>query len=441
MHHPVLAGIDLSLDRMHRMLSVLGSPQKRLPPIIHVAGTNGKGSLLAYLQAVFEAAGYSVNRYTSPHLVRFNERIILRGKSIDDAALHRLLNHIAPFLQAQPATFFEATTALAFLAFAEHPADVLLLETGMGGRLDATNVIEKPLLTAITPISFDHTEYLGKTLTAIAGEKAGILKCDIPCIVGKQEAEAENVIEQKAAALNAPLYRYSIEWKISPSPVGGGSGWGHVKTQNNVSPPPGLPPTGGGVFYESPQRTLALTPSLAGKFQYDNAATAVACIDLLPQFAITDAHIAQGLSSAVWPARLQPITRGRYRDMLPPGIDLWLDGGHNPQGGEVLGEWLKEQEKPIYLICGMIRGKEVGAYLKFLAPYAAELHAVAIPGEAQSRKPEEIEKAAAELGMAAYSAASIEKALQTIAQRARTPALICICGSLYLAGKVLTANG
>ena len=410
LHHPVMERIDLTLDRMLRLLAMLGSPQKRIPPVIHVAGTNGKGSLLIYLQGMLQAAGYRVLRYTSPHLVHFRERIILQGQEIDNAYLETVLKHVASVLPAQPATFFEATTAAAFLAFAERPADVLLLETGMGGRLDATNVIAKPLLTAITPISFDHTEYLGTTLAAIAGEKAGIIKRGVPCVVGRQEEEAAQVIAKKAAALDAPLFRLGHEWQVA------------------------------GNEYRSSQRTLTLVPSLAGKHQLDNAATAIACLEQLPQFTVSDEHIAQGLASAVWPARLQEL-EGAYAALLPPGVGLWLDGGHNPQGGQILGEWLAGRNGgDAYLICGMIKGKDMKAFLAPLAAHTQMLFGVAIPDENTSQPAASIVKTAAALGMQAQEAASVENALQTIAARAKTQDIVCICGSLYLAGKVLAAQ-
>lgn len=410
LHHPTLASIDLKLDRMMHLLRVLGSPEKRLPPVIHVAGTNGKGSLLAYLQAIFEAAGYRVHRYTSPHLVHFRERITLQGKWIENAQLENILRHVAPIIQANPATFFEATTAIAFLAFAEKPADILLLETGLGGRLDATNVIEKPLLTAITPIAFDHTEYLGKTIEAIAGEKAGIIKHGVPCVIGRQEfTDAAAVLDKKAAELSAPLYRLGQEWQVK------------------------------GDQFTSPKHQLTLAPSLAGTFQYDNAATAVACIEQLPQFTIAEEHIAQGLANTVWPARLQKLTHGRYRDILPEGIELWLDGGHNPQGGQVLADWLATQKKDIYLICGMVGGKDAGGFLKPSVPYVKQLYAITIPQEPQSQPAAKVAAAAVSVGIEAHAAPSVEQALQTIATQ-KTPAIVCICGSLYLAGKILATN-
>lgn len=412
LHHPALASIDLSLDRMHRLLAMLGNPHRRLPPVVHVAGTNGKGSLLAYLKSILEAGGLRVHRYTSPHLVRFTERIVLQGQEIGDQHLESLLRHVAPMLQQQPATFFEATTALAFLAFAESPADIVLLETGMGGRLDATNVIEKPLLTAITPIAFDHMEYLGNTLPAIAAEKAGILKAGVGCVVGRQQAGALQVIENAAAERGVSLYRMGVEWQAAK---------GH---------------------YHSTRRSLDFSPSLAGDFQYDNAATAIACMDCLPQFGINDAHIRQGIAAARWPARLQHITEGRFSEILPPGIELWLDGGHNAQGGEVLAAWLAQQSArmPVYVICGMVRGKDMQAFLAPLAPSVRSMLAIAIPGEANSQPAEPLAGAARAVGMEAQPSESLEKALKTTLESAKAPAMIMICGSLYLAGKVLAAN-
>ncbi len=414
LHHPALAGIDLSLDRMMRLLIMLGSPHKRLPPVIHVAGTNGKGSLLANLHAIFTAAGLRVHRYTSPHLVHFRERILLNGVPIEDKRLEPILRHMATILTQQPATFFEATTAAAFLAFAEQKADILLLETGLGGRLDATNVIDTPVLTAITPISFDHCEYLGHTLSAIAGEKAGILRKATACVVGKQEEEAAQVIAAAAQKLGAPLYRFGREWEWSQK--------------------------SGQTVYHSSTRTLAFSPALAGFHQLDNSAAAIACCDMLPQFSLSDAHITQGIASAVWPARLQRLASGAYASMLPSGMELWLDGGHNPAGGDVLAQWIKEQGKPCYLICGMSRNKDTAGYLRPLMPHVDMLYAVAIPEESQSQPPEQICMAAGSVGLQAEAFPTIEKALQTIAGHGKTPAIVCICGSLYLAGKVLAAN-
>ena len=408
LHHPMLANIDLKLERMQRLLSLLHNPQRRLPPVIHVAGTNGKGSLIAYLKAIFEAAGLRVHVYTSPHLVQFRERIVVQGKMIENAQIENIMKHVAPILAQQPATFFEATTALAFLAFAEKPADILLLETGLGGRLDATNVIEKPALTAIAPISFDHMEYLGDTLAKIAGEKAGIIKKNVACVVGRQVLEAAEVLDKKAAELGAPLFRLGQEWRV----------------ENHR--------------YVSKRRDVALAPVLVGEHQYDNAATAVACIENLPQFSISDAQIAQGLANASWPARLQKLTHGGYIQHVPDGCELWLDGGHNAQGGEVLAAWLASRpELEKYLICGMVRGKDSAGFLAPVAKYTKALYAITIPEEATSQSADMLAGAARGVGLEAHVAASIEIALQTIGERAKTPSIICICGSLYLAGKVL----
>jgi len=407
LHHPTLAQIDLKLDRMLRLLSLLGNPHKRIPPVIHVAGTNGKGSLIAYLKAIFEAAGLRVHVYTSPHLVQFRERIVLDGKMIENAQVTSLANHVARLLEQQPATFFEATTALAFLAFAQKPADVVLLETGVGGRLDATNVIDKPLLTAITPVALDHMEYLGDTIAKIAGEKAGIIKKNVPCVIGRQSPEAAAVLAEKAQGLDAPLYRLGQEWRV----------------ENH--------------HYISPAKNIALAPSLAGEHQFDNAATAIACIEQLPQFAITDAHIAQGLAHAVWPARLQKLKAGPYLDILPGGIELWLDGGHNQQGADVFAEWLGTQNRPAYIICGMISGKDSDGYMRVLAGKVRGVYAITIPNESTSKKAEEIAASAAKAGLPAKVVPSIEAALAEIAQAAPQSALVAIAGSLYLAGFVL----
>lgn len=415
MFHPALKTIEPGLERVLGFLDRLGNPQQRLPPVVHVAGTNGKGSLLAYLQAIFEAAGYAVHRYSSPHLVRFNERIILRGRQIEDEALLELLRRLAPLIKEKPVTFFESTTAAAFLAFTETPADVVLLETGMGGRWDATNVVDKPALTAITPVSMDHMNFLGNSIAEIAGEKAGIIKPGVTCVVGRQGPEATQVITQVADAKGAPLYRM-------------GRGWQLLEQQ-------------GRMIYESPERLMPIAPALAGRHQFDNAATAVACIDKLPQFAISHAHIAEGLAKAVWPARLQHLKEGKLPRLLPKGLELWLDGGHNAQGGQMLADFFHERGlSDVYVVCGMVKLKDTAAYLAPLAPLVKELHAVAIEGEETSQPAEQVQMAAQHAGIKAFSQPSVEKALQSIASRAKNPGIVCICGSLYLAGKVLAAN-
>ncbi len=301
--HP--RSIDLGLERIERLLAALGSPERKLPPIVHVAGTNGKGSLVAYLRAMTEAAGYRVHVYTSPHLVRFNERIRLAGRLIEDDELDATLGDCEQANEEKPITFFEITTAAAYLAFSRVPADLAIVEVGMGGRYDATNVIQ-PALAAITPIGYDHTGFLGDKLEGIAGEKAGILKRAVPGVIGRQREASARVIDAEASRLAAPLFRLGREWQVMP--------------------------TATGFRYESDTTSLDLpSPALAGAHQIDNAATAVACVERLraANFAIDDRAIAKGLATVEWPARLQKLTRGPLPEALPPGCELWLDGGHN----------------------------------------------------------------------------------------------------------------
>jgi dihydrofolate synthase/folylpolyglutamate synthase len=408
---PRLATIDLSLDRMVALMQALGNPQAHLPPVIHVAGTNGKGSLLAYLRAICEAAGLRVHRYTSPHLVQFNERILLAGRDIDDAHLRVLLERLLPVMESHPVTFFEATTALAYMAFRDLPADILLLETGLGGRLDATNILPAPALCAITPVSIDHAEYLGNTIALIAGEKAGIIKEGVPCVVGPQRDEAFAVIEAEAQRKSAPLYRYGSEWDVA-------AGRYHSATRDMRMPLPALP----------------------GAHQIANAATAIACIDCLPQFAITEDHIAQGIRAASWPARLQRLTTGSLAALLPKGAELWLDGGHNPAAGSVLAEWARGQSKPIHLICGMLKNKDAGEFLAPLAPFVRSFTAVAIEGEPLGRQPEQLAQIASEKISKISLSNNIKNAIQNIVLKEKKEYSILICGSLYLAGNILWQN-
>jgi dihydrofolate synthase/folylpolyglutamate synthase len=305
-------GNTLALDRIERLLAALGNPQDALPPVIHVAGTNGKGSTVATLRACLEAAGFRVHVFTSPHLVRFNERIRIAGTLIDDATLADLLEECERANLGAPITFFEVTTTAAFLAFARTPADFTLLEVGLGGRHDTTNVVRRPLVTAITPVSLDHQAFLGDTIAQIAGEKAGILKPSVPAVIGPQLAEAERVIEARAAALGAPLYRWQREWRAEER--------------------------AGGMRYEGGRWHLDLPlPSLPGAHQLANAGTAIACLEQLAGGSLSATAIADGLRHIDWPARLQRLQRGPLVEILPRGWELWLDGGHNPAAGEVLG--------------------------------------------------------------------------------------------------------
>jgi dihydrofolate synthase / folylpolyglutamate synthase len=412
--HPKL--IDLSLGRVERLLAALGDPQNRLPPIVHVAGTNGKGSTIATLRACLEAGGRRVHAYISPHLVRFHERIRLAGRLIDEDALLAVLEECEEANQGAPITYFEITTAAAFLAFARTPADIVLLETGLGGRLDATNVISRPAVTAITPISLDHQAFLGDTIAAIAGEKAGILKPSAPAVIGPQPPEAAAVFAARATVVGAPLLRFGQEWHCWPDGVG--------------------------MRYEGPRWRLDLPlPSLVGAHQVVNAATAIACLEQLTDFPIAQEAIAAGLRHIEWPARLQRLTHGPLVAALPLGWELWLDGGHNPGAGEVLAEMAAAwQDRPLYLVVGMLNTKDASGFLAPLATRAAALGAVTIPHEANSLPAEAIAAAGRSDGLEVRTAASVLAALRGLIARHATGRIL-ICGSLHLAGIVLADNG
>jgi dihydrofolate synthase/folylpolyglutamate synthase len=457
--HPKL--IDLSLGRIERLLAALGNPQERLPPAVHVAGTNGKGSTLATLRACLEAGSYRVHAYTSPHLVRFHERIRLAGRLIDEDALLALLEECERANQGEPITFFEITTAAAFLAFARIPADVVLLETGLGGRLDATNLLRHPAATAITPISLDHQAFLGDTIAAIAGEKAGILKPGVPAIIGPQPGEAEAVIEARATAIGAPLYRWQQEWRCDPHPplaAASGSPSPAMRERDDsgaaVKPlsrtagegargqSPRAGEGAGGMRYAGTRWQLDLPlPSLPGRHQLANAGAAIACLEQMPQFPLSPAAIAEGLRHIDWPARLQRLRHGPLIGMLPSGWELWLDGGHNPAAGEVLAAaaagW---GDRPLYLIVGMLKTKDAAGFLAPLAARTQALYAVTIPGEENPHPAAEIAASARAVGIAAQESASIATALRDIVRDTR-PARVLICGSLHFAGVVLAENG
>jgi dihydrofolate synthase / folylpolyglutamate synthase len=435
--------IDLSLGRIERLLAALGNPHESLPPAVHVAGTNGKGSTVATLRACLEAAGYRVHVYTSPHLVRFHERIRLAGELIEEEALLALLEECERANRGAPITFFEITTAAAFLAFARVPADVVLLETGLGGRLDTTNVLRRPAATAITPISLDHQAFLGDTIAAIAGEKAGILKPGVPAIIGPQPDEAEAVIEARAAAIGAPLYRWQEEWRCDA----------HPSIADAMGPPPSriagesaerskAGAGGARMHYRGPRWDLDLPlPSLPGAHQIINAGAAIACLEQLAQFSVPQAAIAAGLRQIDWPARLQRLTRGPLVEALPAGWELWLDGGHNPSAGEVLAAAAEAwRDRPLYLAVGMLKTKDAAGFLAPLARHAQTLDAVTIPGEENPHPAAEIVAAAHAVGMTAQEAPTLAAAIADIARR-RGPARVMICGSLHLAGVALADNG
>jgi dihydrofolate synthase/folylpolyglutamate synthase len=412
--HP--KAIDLSLERLLRLLDALDHPERRLAPVVHIAGTNGKGSTLAMLDAMLAADGRRVQRYISPHLVRFNERILFDGAPIDERVFTEVLDRAERANRGEPITFFEITTAAAFLAFAERPADILLLETGLGGRLDATNVIERPLLTLITPVSYDHQAYLGDRLEQIAGEKAGILKAGVPCALGPQRQEALDAIQARAEAVGAPLILHGRNWEA-------------LRIADRLQVRHG-------------QTTLDLPlPALQGAHQIDNAGLAVVAALSLGELAPARAAIAEGLIKARWPARLQTLTSGPLAALLPEGSTLWLDGGHNPAAGEVLAAYVADNDpRPLHLVVGMLNTKDSLGFLAPLAPLAASLQAVPVPEEQASRDPEQVVEEAEDLGLPAEACSDVASALAAIAGRSPSPVRVLICGSLYLAGHVLRAN-
>lgn len=409
-----LAPIDLGLSRMERLMQALGKPQQKLPHVIHVAGTNGKGSLIAYLRAILSAAEKKTHIYTSPHLIRFNERIILAGQEVEDGLLLKALQKIYRLKDQFPGTLFELSTAAAFTLFAEHKADALLLEVGLGGRLDATNVVQTPAVTVITPVSLDHMEYLGETLPLIAAEKAGIMKPSVPCVVGPQEPEAMAMIEQKAQTLNVPLHRFGKEWTLENNQY-------HSATLDFILP----------------------DPSLIGEHQWLNAATAVAVMDVLHQqnlFSDVNAdHLKLGIQSAVWPARLQSLNSPALLDHLPKDSKLWLDGGHNPAAGKMLAAWLKKtwgDKAEISLVCGMMQSKDATGFFKPLAPYVKQCFTVPIPREPKSFTAETLAEIAGSCAVNTIPATDVFAAFQQISQNPQ-PQNVLIAGSLYLSGVVL----
>ncbi|HET6388608.1 folylpolyglutamate synthase/dihydrofolate synthase family protein [Hyphomicrobium sp.] len=423
--HPKL--IDLSLGRVERLLAKLGHPEKKLPPVVHIAGTNGKGSVTAYLKAFAEAAGKRVHVYTSPHLVRFHERIALAGDDgkahpIDEDTLVDVLTRVHAVNDGDDITQFEITTAAAFLAFSERPADVLLLEVGLGGRLDATNVIEDPALTIIMPISMDHAEKLGPTLAKIAFEKAGILKRGVPGVVSQQSDDVLSVLESRARQLGAPL-----------------TVWGRDFDAYEQA---------GRLIVQSNDRLLDLPlPALIGRHQIVNAGTAVAAAltlgERIPSLAIDERALEEGLRTVEWPARMQHLTTGPLPALLGEEAELWLDGGHNPAAGDMVADTLatldEKSPKPVYLIVGMMGQKDA---LGFLAPFRGlvrAIYTVPIPGAHEAPHSEEnLAEVARGAGMQAIDRKNVIDALQTIAGLSKGPKRVLICGSLYLAGHVLT---
>ncbi|MEO1205314.1 MAG: folylpolyglutamate synthase/dihydrofolate synthase family protein [Pseudomonadota bacterium] len=418
--HPRL--IDLSLGRIERLLEKLGNPHKALPPVFHVAGTNGKGSTTAFLKAILQAAGKRVHVYTSPHLVRFHERICLAGTNglshpIGEDQLVDVLTRTERTNNGDDITQFEITTAAAFLAFAETPADAIILEVGLGGRLDATNVIDNPEMSIITPVAMDHADKLGDTLAKIAGEKAGIIKHQRPVVVSRQDAEAFTVIENRATALSAPIHAFGRDFDVYEQ-----RGRMVVQSENHV--------------FDLP------LPSLIGRHQIDNAGTAVTALRLAEHFDISDAEFEHGVITATWPARMQRIDSGPLQQLTGMGTEIWLDGGHNPAAGLVVARTIADLDerspKPVDLIVGMMGLKDARGFLENFNGLVRSM--TAVPLEEALEQPlsvEDLVRAATDIGIPATTAASAEQALRNLEANDPGAKRVLICGSLYLAGHIL----
>ncbi|KQP53639.1 bifunctional folylpolyglutamate synthase/dihydrofolate synthase [Methylobacterium sp. Leaf399] len=419
--------IDLSLGRIERLLARLDHPERRLPPVIHVAGTNGKGSTIAFMRAILEAAGLAAHVYTSPHLVRFHERIrigaIGGGHFVPEERLAEALARCEAVNAGEPITVFEITTAAALLLFSEAPADVLLLEVGLGGRVDATNVIDKPACAVVTPIGRDHAEYLGDTVEAVATEKAGIFKRGCPAVIAAQDyAEADAVLCRHADAVGAtPVWVGNQDFSVHEEN-------GRLVYQDETD------------LFDLPQ------PRLSGRHQFTNAATAIAALRAAGFGDIGVEAVEAGLRNVEWPGRLQRLNRGRLADLAPAGAELWLDGGHNVDGGRILAAAMADlgerSDVPLVIIAGLLGTKDAEGFLRNFVGLARGLVAVPIAGQMAARPAEEIARIATDVGLNVTIASGVEAALEGLADTAfEKPPRILICGSLYLAGAVLEANG
>ena len=411
--------IDLSLGRMTRLLADLGNPHDKLPPVIHVAGTNGKGSTIAAMRAVLESSGHKVHVYTSPHLIRFAERIRLVGSLIDEGLLAELLRHVEEINAGKPITFFEVTTAVAFLAFSRIPADAVLLETGLGGTFDATNVVPKPLVTVITSISMDHMQYLGDTLAKIAQEKANIMKPGVPCVSVAQDATANEVIAATAGRIGAPLKIQGRDWHIAPDERGGLVFRGERET------------------WKTPE------PNLLGRHQHQNIGAALAALEQAG-FAVPSFALRGGMRNIDWPARAQHLKAGRLVAALSWACELWLDGGHNEGGGQALAALIDEHwaDRPLHVVAGMLTTKAAEDFLVHLAPRATSFTSVPVPGYAAAYTPVDLAAAAGRVKFTNIAACdSVPAALERIKSIGTGRYRVLICGSLYLAGEVLKQNG
>ncbi len=425
--HP--KGYDLSLHRISDLLKKLGNPQNKMPPVIHVAGTNGKGSAIAFVRAILEAAGLGVHVDTSPHLVNWHERYRIAnmgaktggGRLVEDKVLAEVIARVAKANDGQPITVFEVLSAVAFVLFSEWPADVALIEVGLGGRFDCTNVMEKTAISIITPISLDHESFLGNTIAKIAFEKAGIIKPNTPVIVGPQENEALEVIEQQAARQGAPVYSYGQSF--------------NAFVEN------------GKMVYQDEATLLDLDlPALPGEHQISNAATAIAtarCFAEMHNFELTTAMIDQGLKSVEWPGRMQRLKTGHLLDLVPKGSEIWLDGGHNPGAAVMISEFLKtlsdRDSKPVTLICGMLDTKDPIGYFSALSSVVDRVITVPVATSDSGISPGELAQAAKKCGLKADEATSLTTALAQV--KGQKSQRILIAGTLYLVGEALAKNG
>jgi len=411
--------IDLSLNRMEKLLAKLGDPQKCIPPVIHVAGTNGKGSTVATMRAIAEAAGYKVHVYSSPHLVRFNERIRVAGQLITEDDLAKTLEDCEEANGNDPITFFEVTTAAAFLAFSRVKADLCLLEVGLGGRLDATNVIDTPIASVITPVDFDHQQFLGDTLSDIAREKAGIIKKNRLVVTSAQKPDCERVILDRIRRLGANGVHAVSDWHID-------------RNLDSAS-----------MTYSDTNGVLELPlPTLRGDHQIKNTGLAIATLRHQTALKIPQSAYRAGIGWTRWPARMQPLRGTTLNSMLPDGAELWLDGGHNPAAALTLKNTLTGLKSPatnIRLVIGMMGTKDMDGFLQPLSRFVKELVAVDIPGEEGAADPQELAAIAAEHEIMSTTAPDVPAALRRIKQdcRGKKPPTVVICGSLYLAGHVL----
>jgi dihydrofolate synthase / folylpolyglutamate synthase len=419
--HPKL--IDLTLGRVTRLLEALGHPELKLPPVFHVAGTNGKGSTCAFLQSMLEAAGKRVHRYSSPHLVNFHERIILAGQPISEAALVDLLEECERVNAGENITYFEITTVAALLAFSREPADALILEVGLGGRYDATNVLEAPIATIITHVGYDHQHFLGETLNEIAGEKSGILKHNVPAIIAPQMPEAQSRIEREAAQAQAPLYL-------------GGQDWTAYLEH-------------GRFVYQDTDGLLDLPlPNLAGAHQLENAGAAIAALRQTESFALSDKAIAQGLTDVIWPARMQHLKSGPLVDAAGQDAEVWLDGCHNPSGGQAAAATLADLDEqhplPLYLICAMQNTKDAVRFFENFRGLARQIYTFTAPGAEAAVTAEDLADMARAAGLEAAPITSLEAGVgravgHADAETGDAPRIL-MCGTLYLAGHILRTH-